>query len=85
MSTKSDKILKIVYCVIFHGTRQVSPDFYPFHNFWKEKSGLPYPHNQTFWYNFTFFDYMSTYLCLRIIMYLVKYKCVENCKTRPAH
>ena len=36
--------------LIFHVTREVSPDFYLFHNSWKEKSGLPYPHNQTFWY-----------------------------------
>ena len=50
--------------LIFHGTRQVSPDFYLFHNFWKEKWGLPYPDNQTFWFlvNFIFFDYMSTHV-----------------------
>ena len=37
--------------LIFHATREVSPDFfYLFHNFWKEKSGLPYQHNQTFWF-----------------------------------
>ena len=36
--------------LILHVTRPVSPDFYLFRNFWKGKSGLPYPHNQTFWF-----------------------------------
>ena len=35
-----------------------------------------------FWYNFTFYDYMSTYV-LHFLMHLVKYKFVENCKTLP--
>ena len=50
--------------VIFQVTRQVSPDFYLFHNFWKQKKSQvsPTPQNQTFgfWYNVTFFNYMST-------------------------
>ena len=60
-------LLTINECIqidIFHLTRQVSPDFYVFHKFWKEKKGRVSPTHTTklfgFWYSFTFFDYIST-------------------------
>ena len=51
---------------IFHVTRHVSPDFYLFHNFWKGKNSQVSPTHTAklfgFWYNFTFFEYLSTYV-----------------------
>ena len=72
--------------LIFHDIRQVSPDFYLFHNFWKEKKSQVSPTRTIkhfgFWYKFHLF-WKYEHLSLRIIMYLVKYKSVQSGVPKP--
>ena len=49
--------------LIFHGTRQVSPDFYLFHNFWKEKKSQGSPPRQSNFLVFGIYTYTLYTVC----------------------
>ena len=80
------RLLKLsIFSTVLDKSPLTSIYFTTFEKKRKVRSPLPRQSNfLVFGIYFTFFEYMSIeYLCLRIIMYLVKYKSVENCKTSP--